>query len=352
MATNEIDVGSYGRWKIEVLRTGGDGETYSTVRVRAWMYNDSLSRSYNNNGVSVSVSGSGSYSATKSFDISAGGNQLMIDKSFTVSHTGSKTVNYTATLGSTGTSTFGSGGSVSAGITLPSNATKPDAPTTPSITSISNTSVTLDINDNDDGGASITKREIGISTTTSSADATWYTANSSGTYTKTGLSPGGNYYAWGRVTNSVGVSSISGRRNITMEDVPDAPSTPAISSVTQTTAYVTFTDGANNGASISERQIGWDTASSPGTPANLVSSDGSTTVDSLPPGKRVYFWARERNTYGWGPWSARAQADTVAGAYVTVGSVRKKAVPYLKVSGVWKLVRPWVKSFGVWRTCG
>lgn len=125
------------------------------------------------------------------------------------------------------------------------------------------------------------------------------------------------------------------------------PSTPVITNITQTSLDVTFADGSG-GAPIDSRQIVYGTDPT-GVVNTTISSDGSTTITGLIPAKTYYFWARTHNAAGYSDFSARAQADTIAGARLRVGGVWKMAIPYTKVAGTWKLARPWTKVMGVWK---
>lgn len=96
---------------------------------------------------------------------------------------------------------------------------------------------------------------------------------------------------------------------------PDPPSKPAISNITASSVHVKFSDGDNNGASITSRQIAYSQSS--GTPAYdtsypVVSSDRSTTISGLDSGETYYFWARTGNSEGYSSWSSRASAKTLA----------------------------------------
>lgn len=94
---------------------------------------------------------------------------------------------------------------------------------------------------------------------------------------------------------------------------PNAPSTPNISNVTSTSVFVTFTDGANNGAAIDFRQIGRNTINNNSGSSGIVkvSSDGSTTITGLTPGKLYYFWAQTHNSKGYSPWSGGRSVTTL-----------------------------------------
>jgi hypothetical protein len=73
-------------------------------------------------------------------------------------------------------------------------------------------------------------------------------------------------------------------------------------------------------------------------------------LSNLDPGKTYYFWARARNSVGWGPWTSTAsRLILIAGSRVLVAGQWKRAVPYVRVGGVWKVAEPWIKDAGVWK---
>lgn len=94
-----------------------------------------------------------------------------------------------------------------------------------------------------------------------------------------------------------------------MSGIPGPATQPALTSITATSIFVTFHDGANNGAAIDNREIGYST--SPGSIPNIVISDGTTVITGLTPGTGYWFWARCHNTHGWGPWSAANARTTL-----------------------------------------
>lgn len=106
---------------------------------------------------------------------------------------------------------------------------------------------------------------------------------------------------------------------------PDAPNTPIASeNTTGTSVRIAFTDGpSNGGAAVDSRQIGWDQVIvSPANPHHTISSDGSDVVTGLTSGEIYFFWARNHNSAGWGPWSPTVGVtiarvpDTVAKPYL------------------------------------
>lgn len=111
-----------------------------------------------------------------------------------------------------------------------------------------------------------------------------------------------------------GISGMGGPTTfshaVSRDTVPGPPSTPKITGIKANSVVVSFTDGSNGGDSIDARQITYGTDPDGGT--TNVSSDGSTTISGLSSNTTYYFWARCHNSEGWGRWSGRASAKTLA----------------------------------------
>lgn len=124
----------------------------------------------------------------------------------------------------------------------------------------------------------------------------------------------GNQTVTFRLLTATGIGGMGGpttfSHSVSRDTVPGAAGTPKISGIKATSVVVTFSDGSNGGDAIDSRQITYGTSSSGGT--DTVSSDGSTTISGLTSNTTYYFWARCHNSEGWGPWSARASAKTLA----------------------------------------
>ena len=101
-----------------------------------------------------------------------------------------------------------------------------------------------------------------------------------------------------------------------------------------------------------EWQIGYGT--DPNTPqlTSQYSSMWGSTITGLAPATMYYFWARGRNILGWGQYSQRFSARTLANARFKADGIWKEAVPYAKINGVWKPVQPYIKVAGRWRKSG
>lgn len=252
----------------------------------------------------------------------------------------------TFAIGSTGTS--GLGGPTSFSVFI-NRSSVPNAPSIPTISSLTSTSWINSFTDGANNGATITSRQLGWS----GASGSNYPDNlvtSDGSTQFNGFSPGTYYYVWARTYNSQGWGPWSGRRTVLTYRIPDAPDPVVLSFITQTTMRTAFNANGNGGAAITQWQLGYGTSSS--APQILVTSAGTKDISGLLPATTYYFWARGMNSVGWGPYSARTTARTVAGSRVLVGGVWKEAIPYVRVGGVWKVAQPWGKIAGIWKKTG
>lgn len=223
--------------------------------------------------------------------------------------------------------------------------TAPKPPSTPKLSGITDTSVVVKFTDGDNGGDAIDSRQIGYSSVSSTSPTGF--VSSDGSTTVTGLQPGKTYYFWARTHNSVGWSDWSGRASAKTLKVPNAPTTPLLSSITATSVDVSFTPNSDNGSPITGFQIGYGTDAF--TPTSTVPASSPQVVTGLIPGTTYYFFARAQNAVGWSAWSAPASAQTVAGARIKVGTTWVLAVPYVRVGGVWKIAETWVRNVGEWK---
>lgn len=132
-----------------------------------------------------------------------------------------------------------------------------------------------------------------------------------------------------------------------MATIPPAPDPIGFYDTTPTSIVYRFRSQGNGGLKILEWQIGYGT--NPSKIQKNIKSNGTTTVTGLKPATWYYFWARGRNSKGWGPWSVRMARRTDAGARVKLGSSWKEAIPMVKYNGKWVVAEAWVKSGGVWK---
>lgn len=129
--------------------------------------------------------------------------------------------------------------------------------------------------------------------------------------------------------------------------VPGVTSPIGIDQVDMVSFRYRFSAGSNGGAAIDSYQIGYGLSS--GNPTTFISSGGTSTITGLSPGTTYYVWSRAHNSVGYSPWSARLSTTTVAGGWVRVAGVWKKAIAWVRVAGVWKKAQPWVRVSGTWK---
>lgn len=344
--------GSYLNWQVASQDVAGN---FSTINWQAgWLFSSSSCRGLRKgsatiNGVTVyndQDPGDGVHAFSSSHDHrpflqTASG-------SINVAHNPDGTKAFSATVGMTGWD--GGPNLVSNGNNswlLPTIARFSDAPSQPVITNIGSTSVFVTFSDGG-GGAPIDGRLIFWGTDPNTASSNM---SSDGSDTVSGLTPGTTYYFWAITHNAAGYSPFSARSSAVTLNVPDAPSIPVLSEVTQIGMTATFTQNFDGGTPILEWQLGYRTVPDLVTEllSHLEGPDGIFEVPSLSPGTTYYFWGRVRNAVGWSNWSPVGVAMTIAGARVKVGAVWKQAIPYVKVAGVWKLARPWSRIAGIWK---
>lgn len=304
--------------------------------VEYWIKADSTSTWFSSAPYSWDYNGS---SGSGTFSYPAGGKWKKV-RSFTV--TTEQTVKFN--IGDTGTSGIGGPTNFSQ---LLIRSSAPPKPPPWAVEVINDDRVRGDTDGYGDGGLSILQIQVGYGTS-SSSPSLYEDMSSNGYGWVTGLNPKTTYYFWVRTRNSKGWSPWSNRTSAKTHAVPDAPSKPTFSEVTQTSVKVSFQTNATNGAAITSNTIGYG-LSSAGPTNTFATTLTSSTVLGLIPGETYYFWVRSTNTYGNSVWSGWAMVILVAGAWVDVNGVKTRAVPYVRHNGLWKVAKPYVKIAGMWK---
>lgn len=228
-------------------------------------------------------------------------------------------------------------------------ATVPPAPITKTPTNISDTGMTFEFDDNGTGGATITNRYYQYSKASNFSGASDISAPSNGIVTRNDLDPGTTYYWRARVRNSEGYSAYGTTRSAKTLAVPEAPTTKAPTKITHTSMEFDMDDNGNGGSAITNRYYQISTASNfSGAKDQALPSSGTVVEDDLLPGVLYYFRARVRNAVGYSAYGTTRSAKTLPGAWVKVGGVWMRAVPYVRVAGAWVPAIPHVKVAGAW----
>lgn len=224
----------------------------------------------------------------------------------------------------------------------------PGVPSKPVISAITGNSMRVQWQSGTYGGEPPNLRQLARNTVNSIGGV--YTSVDGDTVV-TGLSPNTTYYFWGRTRNSAGYSPWSPMSSAKTLSVPGATSPPIISDIKQNSFWISFLPpDSTGGSAILEYRVYYNTTPNDADVMFMTYSMGTPLQVNvgLQPATTYYVWARARSAVGWGPYSEIKTIRTVGGAWVTVGSTVKEAVPYVKEAGVWKLAQPWVRSAGVW----
>jgi hypothetical protein len=247
----------------------------------------------------------------------------------------------------TGTGSMGSGETHSVAIDRTS---APPTPPAWGIEQIFDTSVQGDADGYPNGGLTIDQIQVRYDESSTAASPSYFDPGTDGYGTITGLARGTTYYFWQRTHNAKGWSPWSARTTAKTHNYPPAPSAPVLTNVTQSSVHAKISGNGDGGSPILEWRIGWST--NPAGPPTTWVSGWDIDISNLTPGAKIYFWGQGRNVYGWGALSAAGSATLLAGAYVDVAGVKKRAVPYVKVAGVWKVAEVRVNLKGLWTGTG
>lgn len=282
----------------------------------------------------------GAWTSYRNYDFSGGAYR----KLGSVNVTTDQTVGFG--IGATGTS--GLGGPTDFTISVD----RTSAPGTPGawvIEQIADTWVQGDTDTMPNGGLAIDQVQVRYDDSSTAASPAYFDPGTDAWGVIDGLFRGKTYYFWVRTHNSKGWSPWSSRTQATTHNFPPAPTAPVVSNVKQTSVHTVFSGNGDGGSGILE----WQTAygKDPVNP-ELFMSGYNVDLTNLDAGVVYYFWARGRNKYGWGAYSARSTATLLAGAWVDVAGVKKRAVPYVRTDGVWKVATPFAKIGGLWKETG
>jgi len=135
----------------------------------------------------------------------------------------------------------------------------------------------------------------------------------------------------------------------TLATVPDAPSSPGVSSITQDAVTVSYVNPNNGGSTITGHDV--EITTDPGfsfivdalTPAGL-----SATFTGLDPNTPHYVRVRARNAIGTGAWSAAGNFTTLPGVHLRASGAWVNAKPHNRISGAWVSSKTHGRVSGAW----
>jgi hypothetical protein len=220
----------------------------------------------------------------------------------------------------------------------------PSQPDPVTFSSITSTSFVASFTSNSNNGGTVDQKQISYykgSTTTPRIDVV-----SDGSTLISGLTPGQLYLVYARDHNYKGWGPYSTQRQVTTLRVPPAPDPPIITNIGQTSLHSRYYGNGTGVGTFSKWQTGW-ALSSGGT---ITWVDGyDIDMTNLPSGATLYIYGRGINSVGNGDLSQPTVAVLIAGGWLNVNGVWKRATPFVKVNGVWKPARAWSKLEGFWR---
>ena len=183
----------------------------------------------------------------------------------------------------------------------------------------------------DNGGQAPYRHRVFVNTSPSMTGAVEHLVTSWADVTVNGLNPLTTYYYCSEAYNSAGWSDPNDWGSVTTLDaVPTDPAAPAISTISETSAYVSWAAPALNGATLDNYLVRVCTGNDPNAYVKtytLPSSVTGVSVSGLTKGTWYNVFVKAQATptdSGWSPATA------------------------FKTAGSWSTLRPWIKSGGVW----
>ena len=305
-ASGAKNVGSYGQIRVLVdLVSQNTGANTSRIRVRGQMALRQGSNAHNNNGVHMKTTCSPGGSTTENNTFSVGTSWVtVIDNTYTVSHAsdGNRTVTGTFELGSTGTTSFGSGGSVSLALKLPRIARVPSKPARPTVSNVTSSAVTVNWKAPASNGAAIDKYHIRFYRETGTAWQDHEVTGRSRRYT--GLDPNSVYRARVRAHNAAGWGEWSEYwTGTTKIAAPAAPGQPEVARVNDGRHTLSWTRNATSSKPYASQRIlredfgpnGWSNVRVVATVSGTATSYTDTTTG---PNSAYGWWVEAVNASG------------------------------------------------------
>lgn len=211
----------------------------------------------------------------------------------------------------------------------------------------------------DNGGTALSDIRVEINT---AANSTGSVIANAGTYRQillVGLSAGTSYWFRLAVANSTGWSDWGAWVNFTTKsNVPTPPQSVAVTSITDSTASVTWAAPANllGSTLISYTvRLAKDQTFATALQTQVVAADQiSSAFSGLTAGTTYYaqVWANSNN--GFGSYSSPVSFTTTgtspfSGLWLRTGGVWRNGLLWIRVAGIWRTAVLWERVGGVWR---
>lgn len=305
-------VGNYGTIRIRLTQVSQNTSARTSLcRAEGHIKksNSGSSADSTNNCHSV-LSGDISKSAQTDFSIGSGDYDYhqMIQDEETKTHdaNGNYTLDVTFKFGPTITSAFGSGGSVSASLSLTRIPTVPAQVGTPTGSFVAPQQVNLSWSAPTNNGSTILEYQVYYSQTNGISGGTEVSAGTSTSKSITGLTINDVWYFFVRARNADGWGAWSPVSSVTIPGVPGAISTRAVVWNSPRGMTVSWSAPASNGGAEIDKYL---VRSSVTNDSNTGTSiDGLTNspiaITGLANGTTYYIWLFAHNSQGWSPASA------------------------------------------------
>lgn len=231
--------------------------------------------------------------------------------------------------------------------------TVPSAPGTPTFSSITGSTVSVNWSTpSDSGGATITSYTMQRALNSGfSSGVVTMNGITSRPVQITGLAPATTYFVRVRAVNSAGVSDWSSHDDFTTGAVPPgAPPAPTISNLTPISAQVDYTAPASNGGATI---TGYDVqrATNSGFTSNVVTVADSATpyiFNGLAPATNYWVRVRAKNSAGAGAYSPSVQFLTPSGVKIGDGVQWKTALARVGDGSTWVIALVKVGDGSAW----
>lgn len=197
----------------------------------------------------------------------------------------------------------------------------------------------------DNGGQAPTQHRVFVNTSPSITGAVEHKVTSWSDVTVGGLNPLTTYYYCSEAYNNAGWSEPNDWGSVTtLSAVPDDPAAPAISTISETSAYVSWAAPALNGATLNNYLVRVCTGNDPNAYVKTYTLPTGVTSVSVPGLTK----ATDYNVFVKALATPTDSGWSQPGTFRTAGT-NSTLFPWFKVSGTWYQIHVWKNVSGTWR---